>query len=85
MGTTRQDCLRVAQALVKRLPCGVAPSPAAPDPSGDHGVDDAAVVTVDFRRAARLRVPTPVPEEGARVLTFTRPQAVLLAHPSAAR
>jgi hypothetical protein len=85
MGTTRQDCLRVAHALAHRLSGGVAPSAPTPVSPGDHGVNDAAVVTVDFRRAARLRLPAEPPAYGAKVLAFTRPQAVLLAHPSAVR
>lgn len=85
MGTTRQDCLRVAHAVLRLLPGGVAPSDPVPVSVGDHGVNDDAVVTVDFRRAARLRVPAQPPAYGAEVLAFTRPRAVLLAHPSAAR
>lgn len=83
MGTIRQDGLRVAHAVLRLLPGGVAPSPLLPVSPGDHGVNDAAVVTVDFRRAARLRLPAEVPSYGAQVLAFTRPRAVLLAHPSA--
>jgi hypothetical protein len=85
MGTTRQDCLRVAHALVKLLPGGVAPSAASLVSSGDPEAPRSSVVTVDFRRAARLRLPVEPPPYGARVLAFTRPEAVLLAHPSAAR
>lgn len=85
MGTTRQHCLHLADALVRRLAGGVAPSPTSPVSSGDPDAPRSSVVTVDFRRAGRLRLPSEPPPYGAKVLAFTRPQAVIVAHPSAAR
>ena len=86
MGTTRQDCLHLVQVLARRC-SGVALGASPPvSPGGDGTVSvDSAVVTVDFRRMARLRLPDEVPPEGARVIAFARPRSEVLLHPSAAR
>ncbi|MDO7868031.1 hypothetical protein [Nocardioides jiangxiensis] len=87
MGTTRRGPLRLAHVLAQRVHGGVAPSSPAPVSPGDDGVVnvDSTVVTVDFRRAARLRLPIEPPTYGAAVLTFARPRSEMLLHPSAAR
>lgn len=84
MGTTRRGPLRLAHLLATRRHGGVAPSSPAPVSPGDDGAVsvDSAVVTVDFRRAARLRMPTEPPAYGATVLFFARTPAEVLLHPA---